>query len=183
MKRAILSMMIACLGTFTPLRAQFQIGLDQLASKAKDTKDITLDGTMLQMAGKFLSGQSDDSKLKNLLANLKTISVKSFQFAGEGEYRQEDLQPVRAQLQSPGWSKLIGSRNARESSDIYAKSDGSHIVGIAVIAAQPKELTVVYIEGAISLSDLADLAGHFGIPKHLLPGDKNNDKDKTKGNQ
>jgi hypothetical protein len=179
MKRAILWMTIACLGTLGPLRAQIQLGnLDQLASKAKETADITLDGALLQLAGKFLSSdKGDDSKVKRMLTSLKAISVKHFEFAAEGQYRQEDLQPIRAQLQGPGWSKIIGNRSARESSEIYTKTDGTRITGIAILAAEPKELSVVYIEGTVDLNDLADLAGHFGIPQNIVP------KDKTKGNQ
>jgi hypothetical protein len=191
-KHSVLLTTIVCLGSLLPAQAQtpspapiqsappspssppIQIGLDQLASKAKETVNITLDAAMLQLAGKFLaSGKSDDSKFKKIVTSLRALCVKRFQFPEEGLYRQEDLDPVRTQLQSPGWSKLIGNRNPRESSEIYTKSDGTHITGLAVLAAQPKELTVVYIEGALlNLSDLADLAGHFGIPGGLLPGSK-----------
>jgi len=176
---------MAVLAPVVPLSAQIQIGLDQLASKAKETVDITLDGAMLQMAGKFFSGgKSDDSKAKNLLANLKAISVKNFEFAQEGQYRQEDLDPIRAQLKAPGWSKILGDRSDKETSEIFTKSDGTRITGFAILAAEPKELTVVYIEGAIDLADLAQLGGRFGIPPGVVPDGKGKrNKDKTKGDQ
>lgn len=183
MKRSVLLVGIAALVTIAPLPAQIQIGLDQLASKAKDTVDITLTGPMLQMAGKFLGAQksgdaADAAHSKSLLEHLKAISVKSFKFAEEGQYRQEDLDPVRAQLKAPGWSKIIGNRNEKESSDIFAKFDGTHITGFAILAAEPKELTVVYIEGSIDLGDLAKLGGKFGIPSGVIP-----ESSKSKGNQ
>jgi len=191
MKRTPLLLAIAALATVAPLPAQIQFGsLDQLASKAKENVDITLDGPLLQMAGKFLSGgnKSDDNpdaqKIKNILANLKAISVKSFKFAGEGEYRQDDLDPVRAQLKAPGWSKVIGNRNEKESSEIFTKFDGSHITGFAILAAEPKELTVVYIEGTLlDLADIAKLGGRFGIPNGVIPDAGKKSKDKTKGDQ
>jgi hypothetical protein len=188
MKRALLLLGIAALAAVAPLSAQIQIGLDQLAAKAKETVDITLDGAMLQMAGRFFSGSksgdADSSKAKNLLANLKAISVKSFEFAQEGQYRQEDLDPVRAQLKAPGWSKILGNKSDKESSEIYTKSDGTRITGFAILAAEPKELTVVYIEGSIDLADLAQLGGRFGIPAGVVPGTKGkSNKDKTKGDQ
>jgi hypothetical protein len=191
MKRAIFFCTVAALAA-APLPAQLQIGLDQLAPKAKNTVDITLDGAMLQMAGKFLSGHksgdAENAKAKNLLANLKAISVKSFEFAEEGQYRQEDLDPVRAQLKAPGWSKIIGNRNDKESSEIFARADGTRITGFAILTAEPKELTVIYVEGAIDLADLAQLGGRFGIPAGVIPdskgkGGKDNSKDKAKGDQ
>jgi hypothetical protein len=47
------------------------------------------------------------------------------------------------------------------------------MTGIAVVKADPKQVTVVYIEGAIDLVGLAGLAGQFGIPPLGLPGQKN----------
>ncbi len=38
-----------------PLAAQVQIGLDNLASKAKDSVNISLDSAMLRLATSFLS--------------------------------------------------------------------------------------------------------------------------------
>ena len=38
--------------------------------------------------------------------------------------------------------------------------------------AEPKELTIVSLSGTISLDDLADLGGQFGIPKVELPKNK-----------
>jgi len=41
-----------------------------------------------------------------------------------------------------------------------------------VIAAEPKELTVVSIIGSIKPEDLRDLGGNFGIPKMEIGGHK-----------
>ena len=49
---------------------------------------------------------------------------------------------------------------------------GSQIGGLAIIAAEPKELTIVSLTGTISMDDLADLGGQFGIPKIALPNGK-----------
>jgi hypothetical protein len=192
MKRTVLLVGVVTLALAVPLPAQLRIGLDQLAAKAKESTDITLDGAMLQMAGKFLAGKADDSKAKDLLSNLKAITVKTFEFAQEGQYRQEDLDPIRTQLQAPGWSKIISNHSEKESSEIYTKLDGNRVTGFAILAAEPKELTVVYIEGSIDLADLAQLGGRFGIPAGVIPGVKGKgpkpapvikDKDKTKGDQ
>ena len=39
------------------------------------------------------------------------------------------------------------------------------MAGIVIIAAEPKELTVVNIVGPLEVDQLADLGGEFGIPR------------------
>jgi hypothetical protein len=167
------------------LSAQIRItGLDGLASKAKESVDITLDSNMLQMAGGFLSANAKDkdaAKTKELLSGLKSISVRSFEFKEEGQYRIEDLDPIRAQLRAPGWSKIVSVTEEKELTEIYMRTEQGKVAGFAIIAAEPKELTVVAIEGSIDLNDLSKLGG-LGIPSIPIPNqDKDrNDKDRNK---
>jgi hypothetical protein len=167
-----------------PMNAQIQIGLDSLASKAKESVNISLDASMLRLAGNFLSksDQTDNPGFKKMISGLKNITVKSYTFAEEGQYKAEDLQPIRDQLRTAGWGSVIGVHEKGESTDIYTKSVDGQIAGLAVVASEPKEVTVIYIEGAIDLSGLANLAGHFGIPDLPIPGVKSDSK-KTKGVQ
>jgi len=170
-----------------PLAAQppqIQIGLDDLAAKAKESVNISLDAAMLKLAGAFFSGgkkdkSSDaDAGTQKLISGLKNITVKSFTFDQEGLYKLAELDPVRAQLRTAGWGKMVGVQEKGELTEVYTKSDGGQIAGLAVLAAEPKELTVVYIEGNIDLAKLADLAGHFGIP--ALPGIPGQKSDSSK---
>jgi hypothetical protein len=158
--------------TAAQLPAQLRItGLEGLAAKAKESVDITLDSNLLQMAGGFLSGNSkdkDEAKVKEVLAGLKAITVKSFEFKEAGQYRMEDLDPIRAQLRAPGWSKIVNVQSKEESSEIYTRLEQGKVVGFAIIAAEPKELTVVAIEGSIDLKDLSKLGG-LGIPAIPIP--------------
>jgi len=162
-------------------------GLDGLASKAKESVDITLDSTLLQMAGGFLAAAGKDGKdgkdaenLKQLLAGLKAITVRSFEFKEEGQYRIEDLEPIRAQLRTPGWSKIISSQSKGEMSEIYTRIEQGKVVGFAIISAEPKELAVIAIEGTIDLKDLSKLGG-LGVPAIPIP-DQSKDRGK-KGKQ
>ena len=41
---------------------------------------------------------------------------------------------------------------------------GNDITGLALIASDPKEITVVNIVGPVDLEKLSDLEGHFGVP-------------------
>lgn len=180
MRRILWAVLIA-VGTIAQLPAQLRItGLDGLASKAKESVDITLDPAMLQMAGAFLAGGGKDGNdVKSLLSSLKAIAVKSFEFKETGQYRMEDLEPIRAQLRTPGWSKIISSQSKEEISEIYMRTDQGKVAGFAIIAAEPKELTVVAIEGAINLQDLSKLGG-LGVPAIPVPG-KSKDQPKDSG--
>jgi hypothetical protein len=54
--------------------------------------------------------------------------------------------------------------------DVFFKMEKDRIAGLVVIAAQPRELTVVNIVGPIDLDQLSSLGGQFGIPKVELKG-------------
>ncbi|HEY1760848.1 MAG TPA: DUF4252 domain-containing protein [Bryobacteraceae bacterium] len=158
---------------------------DLLAAKAKDTVNINLDSSMLHLATGFLSknDQADNPGLKKLIAGLKNISVRKYSFAEEGQYKPEDVQPVRDQLRAAGWGTFLGFHGDKGgSTDIYTKSADGQIAGIGVVKVEPKQVTVVCIEGAIDLASLAELAGHFGIPALGLPG-QSSDQKQTKGVQ
>lgn len=176
MKRAWIVLLMA-----VPLAAQIQVDLSGLAAKAKESVDISLDSAMLKLAAGFLTGKkSDDAGLQKTLSGLKNITVKSYTFAEEGQYKVEQLDPIRTQLRAAGWGKTFGVNEKSGQTDIYTKSEGGQISGVTVLVAEPKELTVVSIEGVIDLSKLADLAGHFGIPDLPIPGQKSDQK-KGKG--
>lgn len=141
--------------------------LNKLAEKASEVVDVTLDGQMLKLASKFLSKDDpDEAKVKNLVNGLKGIYVKSFEFEKEGEYSPADVEAIRTQLRGPGWSRMVAvvSKKDGENADIYMKLDGDRVGGLVILAAEPKELTVVNIVGNIDIDQLSELGGHFGIP-------------------
>jgi hypothetical protein len=190
MRRIFISVLIAA-GAAAQLPAQLLqlriTGLDGLASKAKESVDITLDSNLLQMAGGFLAGAGKDGKdgkdaenLKQLLAGLRAITVRSFEFKEPGQYRMEDLEPIRAQLRTPGWNKIVSAQSKGEMSEIYTRMEQGKVVGFAIIAAEPKSLAVVAIEGTIDLKDLSKLGG-LGVPAIPIP-DQSKDRGK-KGKQ
>ena len=43
--------------------------------------------------------------------------------------------------------------------------NGAEISGLAVLAADPKEITVVNIVGPVDLEKLTELEGNFGVPE------------------
>jgi Domain of unknown function (DUF4252) len=162
--------LIACIA-LAPLGAQelkLPANLDRLAAKATEVVDVTLDANLLQLASRFLSDKdADDAKVKKLIGGLKGIYVRSFEFEKAGEYLDSDVEPLRAQLRSPAWSRIVGVRSQKsgENSEVYVKTENGKIGGLAILATEPKELTIVSIEGTIDPDQLSELGGHFGIPK------------------
>ena len=161
-----------------PVAAQeFRIpaSLDRLADKASEVVDVTLDSAMLQLASRFLSDKdADEARVKRLVAGLKGVYVKSFEFEKTGEYEESDITALRAQLKGPGWARIVGVRSKKsgENAEVFIGSDSGQVNGLVVIAAEPKELTVVSIVGSIKPEDLRDLGGNFGIPKMEMGGHK-----------
>lgn len=144
--------------------------LDKLAAKASDTVRVSLDGGMLRLASKFLSADDpEQAQIKDLVKGLKGIYVRSFEFSRPGQYLDSDLEAIRSQLRDSSWKTIveIHSRNEGDNIDIMVKEQGDHFVGIAIVAAEPKELTVVHIDGLIDLDGLAKLSGNFGIPSDI----------------
>lgn len=142
--------------------------LDKLEARASETVDVTLDGKMLQIALPFLNSKKpEEAAIKELLAGLKGVYVKVFQFDNEGEYTAADVDSVRTQLRTPNWSRMAGVKSKKdgENVEVYMlMTTGAQIGGIAVIATKPKQLTVVNIVGMIDLEKLVKLSGRFGIP-------------------
>jgi|HubBroStandDraft_1064217.scaffolds.fasta_scaffold03437_4 hypothetical protein len=147
---------------------QVKWNFDKLAARASDTVDVSLDGSLLRLATKFLSDDDkDEAQVKKLVGGLKGVYVRSFEFKKPGEYSEADLDSFRAPLRPPDWQRIVGAHSNEdgETVEVYIKSEGKGIGGLAIIASEPKELTLVNIVGAIDLDSLSELGGHFGIPE------------------
>jgi hypothetical protein len=133
---------------------------DKLAKDAKESVDVTLDSSMLQLA----NNDPEEAHAKRLVSKLKGVYVRSFEFDKEGQYSMTDVESIRSQL--TGWSRIVGVKSTKgENTDVYLKKNGDQIEGLFIIDAEPKELTVVHIDGPIRPEDLNELGGHMGIPK------------------
>jgi hypothetical protein len=148
------------------------VNLERLAAKAAEIVDVTMDANMLQFAGKFLNkNKPDEAQAQKLLSNLQGLCVRSLEFDKAGQYEEADVEGLRSQLQSRSWSRMVGVRSKRdgENVDVYFRTQKGTVTGLAVIAAEAKELTFVHIDGLIDPAQLAELGGQFGIPKVEMP--------------
>ena len=141
--------------------------IERLSGKAVNTVNVTLDGPLLQLGGRFLSSSDPEQKIvKSLISSLKGIYVRSFEFAGPGAYSEADVESLRSQLKMPLWTRAVGVRSkGGEDVDVFLKMEKDKIAGLVVIAAQATQLTFVNIVGPIDLELLSSLGGQFGIPK------------------
>src|SRR5580658_1895492 len=147
--------------------------LDKLGANASESTNITLEGDTLKLATSFLGGDSGPFK------NLTGVYVRSFEFAKPGQYNEADLAPLRAYLKTLQWSKIVDVKETEETSEIYLKSlPNNKLGGLAIISAEPKEVTVVFISGVLNMSDVGKLSG-LGIPDILYDhGAKKSDDSK-----
>ena len=153
--------------------AQLQLGhLDRLASQAAESVNVTIEPAMLKLASAFLKGDREQAALKEMLSGLKGVYVRSFEFERENVYTPADVDAIRKQLTAPGWERLVtvDSKRDRELVEIYSWREGNGSGGLAILVAEPKELTVVNIVGPFDLAKLGALQGNFGIGR--LPVDR-----------
>src|SRR5262249_931873 len=95
------------------------------------------------------------------------IYVKSFEFKRDGEYTKSDLDQIRVQLKAPEWQRAVGinSEEERETVEVWIRNENGKMSGIAILVADPRELTVVNLVGSVDLSAISALGGSLGIPK------------------
>ena len=147
---------------------QFKFNLDHLAGKASDTIDLSLNSSLLQLGAAFLDTKDpDEAKVKKLIVGLEGIYIKHFEFKKEGQYTQADVDQIRNQLKAPDWQRMVGINSTEdgENIEVWVRSQSGKVDGVAIIAADPTSLLVANIVGSVPLDSLAELGGHFNIPK------------------
>lgn len=169
--------MLACCGMLAlctsnaVLGAEGQLKLpnfDGLSDKASEVVTITLDSALLGLAARFLDPQDpEDSAVREAIVGIKGIYVRSYKFDSDFAYPRADVEAVRKQLGAPGWQRLVEVRSRKEQQnvDIYLLVEQERANGLAIIASEPREFTIVNIVGSIDMRKLHELEGQFGIPK------------------
>jgi hypothetical protein len=145
-----------------------------LEEQASESVTITLDAALLGLAGRFLNAEDpEDAAAKEVIQGLKGVYVRSFTFDSDFVYRKSDVDLVRRQLSAPGWQRLVEVRSRKQNSevDVYLSMEGDKVRGLAIIASEPRELTIVNIVGSVDLQKLHQLEGRFGVPKLQIEED------------
>jgi hypothetical protein len=172
MKIRVVELALACLVLPTWVAAQdAKLKLpdfSSLAGKATESVNISLDPWLLRIATVAMGDKDADSAAtKKLLSEIKSIEIRSYQFATDFAYSTADIDAVRRQLTTPGWSQLMQVRNRDngENVDMYILVENDRTRGFALIASEPREFTIINIVGSISAEDLPRLENHLHLPK------------------
>jgi hypothetical protein len=139
----------------------------ELAARASNYTEVSMDKKMLTFAGKFLSKDEDDVEAKRIIEKLDGVYVREYDFDQPGQYTAADLELIRSQFRGSEWSSLVRERSktGQRDTDVYMKIVDGKVQGMFVLDSEGKELDMVYIAGALDPSELSKLDGNFGIPR------------------
>jgi len=155
--------------------------LDHLAVKASQSVDVNIDERLMRLAAKVISDKdAEERQIKQLVAGIKGIYVKTFEFEADGQYSAADLETIRKQLRGPGWTRMVNVTSKKEGAlEVYLLMNGEQVGGLAVLGTDDRELIVVNIVGPVDLDKLAKLEGQFGVPElGIEPAKKPKNDDK-----
>jgi hypothetical protein len=148
--------------------------LDHLESKASQVVSVDVPENMIKIGAKFLDGKDkDEAAVKEVIAGIKGVYIRSFEFDSDDAYTQEDVRSITSQLDPARWSKMVGIRSRKDGQqiDVYTNIDGTNkINGIAVLVIEKRQLTIVNVVGSIDIDKLAELSGKFHIPEIDIEG-------------
>lgn len=149
-------------------RLRFE-NLNKLEDKASDVVEVNIDGKLLETAKRAMTKVSDQDtrKVAQAISGLKGIYVRVYNFEKENEYSLNDVDQIRAQMQNPGWEKLVNVRSKKNNQkiDVFTMFAGDLVSGVAVVVSEAKTIAVVNVVGAIDIDTLVELSGKMNIPK------------------
>lgn len=138
-----------------------------LQSQATEVVDMTIGAWPLGLVSRLMSSDTpDDAAAKRIIAGLKSVIVRSYEFDKDFVYSRGDVAAIRSQLVAPQWSRLaqVRSRTDNEDVDIYVAMDQNRISGLAIIATDPRQFTIVNIVGEVQLDQLPALQSQLHLP-------------------
>jgi hypothetical protein len=157
----------------------------ELAAKASNVTEVTLNKDMLGFASKFMNdNDKDQAQVNHLIQGLEGIYVREYEFDKEGEYSMDDIEKLRQAIETPEWTPMVRDRERKgaEMTDVMVKVVNGETKGMFILSAEPKELAIVLILGNIRMDQLGQLGGIGGLGAlgNVEKSVKEKDKDKTK---
>jgi hypothetical protein len=139
-----------------------------LRAKASETVDVSVGGFLLDLARMLTREEAKQDPALSVLQDIDSVKVRSYKFDTDTAYSQADIDSVRDQLKGPRWNAIaqVHKREPQEDVDVYiCVEESGKTCGLAVIAVEPREFTIVSVVGSIDIDRLAELEGQFGIPE------------------
>jgi hypothetical protein len=140
---------------------KLELKFEAIAAKASQKAEVDLDGGLLKLATQYgLSKKDKDGKspVGDLLSGVQEVHVRHYEFAKAGAYSDQDLEPLRKQVsEGAGWSRVLNVKEKDESAEIFVQSQGGKVGSCLILAAEAKELSVVYLMGTLTLAQMKEL--------------------------
>jgi hypothetical protein len=136
----------------------------QTQQHATQAVDLTIGSLALSLTGAFMDDHDEKSAaLKKTVQGLKSVHIRSYAFGSDFVYPQTEIDEMRRQLSAPEWTPVVQvhDRSKNENVDIYLAHDEHAAKGLAIIATNPRELTIINIVGAVELSQVNALRKMF----------------------
>ena len=150
-----------------------------LQSKAIETVDITIGQWPIRFAAAIADdGTKDGAMAKELLTGLKSVRIRSYKFENSNAFSRSEVDSIRKQLNGANWMPLaqMQSRAKKSNVDIFVSVDGEQATGLAVVAVEPREFTIVNSSGRIDPKQLGQLSKRLHLTDSL---DDSSDDDET----
>lgn len=143
--------------------------LKSMEDRAIDVVEVNIEGKLLDLAKRVMNKSTEPNarKVGQAIEGLRGIYVRVFNFANENEYNIADVEDIRAQLQAPGWEKLVNARSKRNNQkiDVYTMFQGDVMSGVAIVISESKSVALINVIGPIDIDALAEMSGKLNIPK------------------
>jgi hypothetical protein len=135
---------------------------DHLRGKATETVDISLGSFVFFLTRRFMDDTDPQSvAVRDLLKGVQSMRVRHYEFADDFVYSRSDLDRVRSQLK--GWNTLarVHDRRNNQQVDICVAVENEKITGLAIVATEPREFTIINVVGKLDVQQVAALREKF----------------------
>ncbi len=160
---AALALGVSALAQTSPLPLPSAVE-KELAARASNVTEVTLDKNMLGFASKFMNDKGD-TESRQFIQGLDGIYVREYEFDKEGQYSMEIVDQLRKHYETSEWMPMVRTRERKtgEVTDVMMRMVNGESRGMFVLEAAPKELTIVLIQGPIRMQDLGKLGSLGGL--------------------
>lgn len=151
-----------------PAGAQkLDLKFDAIAARASEKAEVDLDSAMLKMAARFglsKTDKDDKSPLGDLLGGVQEVHLRHYEFDKDGAWAAADLEPLRKQVsEAAGWSRIFNATKKEENAEVFLRNQAGKVSGCLILAVEPRELTVVYILGTLTVAQVRELVDSNAI--------------------
>jgi hypothetical protein len=147
----------------------------QLRAQATESVDITLGPLPMKIASWLANDHDggDDDDAKKALQSLQSLRVQHYEFASDYVYSRAEVDAVRSQLASAGWSQVtrVHDHKKDQDVDVFLCLDRDRITGVAIVASEPREFTIVNAVGSLDLQQVARLRQKYQFDHHAAADD------------